>query len=69
MIIVGIALLLLTFYDLCVGETGTLWLLGWIDDWLWFDVSRWHNPILYWMVIGFQATCGVAALVMGIMEQ
>ena len=44
-------LLFITYRDYVNDETDTIFLLDW---WLWFDVSRYETPLIYWACIGAQ---------------
>ena len=61
-IVLGLALIALTIWDLLKEETDTILVLDW---WGWFDVSKASHPIAYWLIIAFQFGLGVYFLYQG----
>ncbi len=62
--LLGIILLLYTCYEVLVAETDSIL----FTEYLWFDISRWKNPILYWLTILLQTAVGVGLIVSGLTE-
>ena len=62
-VVLGIVLLLVTFWEFRRGESDTIFLLDW---WLWFDVSQAKTPVLYWMALAAQAIAGIVLIVKGL---
>ena len=62
-VVLGIVLLLVTFWEFRRGESDTIFLLDW---WLWFDVSQSKTPLLYWLAIAAQAIAGIVLIVKGL---
>jgi hypothetical protein len=61
--VLGIALLVITFWDYQKDKTNTVFLFEW---WAWFDVSRSSSPSLYWMILAAQTIGGVFLIFSGI---
>jgi hypothetical protein len=63
--VLGIALLLYTLWQVRQGETDTIFLFDW---WLWFDISREKNPIIFWCCIFAQTSAGVGLVIHGFIK-
>lgn len=62
----GIALLVITFWDYQKDKTNTVFLF---DRWLKFDVSRSSSPLLYWLILIAQTIGGVFLIFLGIVKK
>jgi len=63
LIIAGIVLLVLTYWDYQKDETDTIFILEW---WIWFDVSRESLPLLYWAILLIQFCAGIVLIFQGL---
>ena len=65
LVLLGIALLLLTYWEYRRDETDTVLIFEW---WAWFDVSRASFPLFYWTILTVQAVAGVVLIIQGLSD-
>ncbi len=64
LILFGVILLAITYWDSQREETDTVLLLEW---WAWFDVSKEEHPTLFKTIIYIQTIIGIGMIVVGLL--